>query len=242
VLLCDTSGLIAYFDASDGYHADVSAAIDAEPGPFAVSPYVLAEVGYLLATRRGVREELLAVRELSGGAWELPAFDSGDVSAGSRHCRTIRRSGHRACGCLPGDSRGTLPDRTAADSGPSPFPGDPHRVGKALHTGAVGGAVTAARGTSPAPRAAACEVRWRACGRRRREAGAGGAAARTTGGRAVSLITSPFPHGLAGRGSSPVGRSRLCPGGSGPGGTPHCSPGRWGTAAAMLAFRRLDIH
>ena len=79
MLLCDTSGLIAYFDASDGYHADVSAAIDEEPGPFAVSPYVLAEVGYLLATRRGVREELLAVRELSGGAWELPAFDSGDV-------------------------------------------------------------------------------------------------------------------------------------------------------------------
>jgi predicted nucleic acid-binding protein len=79
VLLCDTSGLIAYFDASDGYHADVSAAIDGEPGPFAVSPYVLAEVDYLLATRRGVREELLAVRELSGGAWELPAFDPGDV-------------------------------------------------------------------------------------------------------------------------------------------------------------------
>jgi uncharacterized protein len=79
VLLCDTSGLIAYFDASDGYHADVSAAIDEEPGPFAVSPYVLAEVDCLLATRRGVREELLAVRELSGSAWELPAFDPGDV-------------------------------------------------------------------------------------------------------------------------------------------------------------------
>jgi len=40
---------------------------------------VHAEVDYLLATRRGVREKLLAVRELSGGAWELPAFDSADV-------------------------------------------------------------------------------------------------------------------------------------------------------------------
>lgn len=79
MLVCDTSGLIAYFDASDAYHADVSAAIDEEPGPFAVSPYVLAEVDYLLATRRGVREELVAMRELSGGAWELPAFDSGAV-------------------------------------------------------------------------------------------------------------------------------------------------------------------
>ncbi|MGH3198735.1 MAG: PIN domain-containing protein [Streptosporangiaceae bacterium] len=79
MLVCDTSGLIAYFDASDAYHADISAAIDEDPGPFAVSPYVLAEVDYLLATRRGAREELVAVRELSGGAWELPAFDSGDV-------------------------------------------------------------------------------------------------------------------------------------------------------------------
>lgn len=79
MLVCDTSGLIAYFDASDAYHADVSGAIDEEPGPFAVSPYVLAEVDYLLATRRGVPEELVAVRELSGGAWELAAFDSGDL-------------------------------------------------------------------------------------------------------------------------------------------------------------------
>lgn len=83
MLVCDTSGLIAYFDASDAYHSDVSAAIDEEPGPFAVSPYVLAEVDYLLATRRGVREELAVVRELSGGAWELPAFNAGDVRQAS---------------------------------------------------------------------------------------------------------------------------------------------------------------
>lgn len=79
MLVCDTSGLVAYFDASDAHHAKVSAIIEADHGPFVVSPYVLAELDYLLATRRGVREEIAALTELSGGAWELPACDAADV-------------------------------------------------------------------------------------------------------------------------------------------------------------------
>lgn len=79
MLVCDTSGLIAYFDASDASHRDVSAVVDADDGPFIVSPYVVAEVDYLLATRRGVAEELAALRELAGGAWELASFGSGDL-------------------------------------------------------------------------------------------------------------------------------------------------------------------
>lgn len=79
MLVCDTSGLIAYFDASDAHHAETSAAIDGDPGPFVVSPFVLAELDYLLATRRGVQAELAALGELCSGAWELPAFDEADV-------------------------------------------------------------------------------------------------------------------------------------------------------------------
>lgn len=79
MLVCDTSALIAYFDASDASHQDVNAAIEADEGPFIVSPYVVAEVDYLLATRRGVAEELAAIRELSGGAWELASLGSGDL-------------------------------------------------------------------------------------------------------------------------------------------------------------------
>jgi uncharacterized protein len=78
-IVCDTSGLIAYFDSSDANHADVSAAIELDPGPFVVSPYVLAEVDYLLATRRGVPAELAALRELSGGAWDLPCYEPADL-------------------------------------------------------------------------------------------------------------------------------------------------------------------
>jgi uncharacterized protein len=78
-LVCDTSGLIAFFDGSDAYHADVSAAVETDPGPFIVSPHVLAEVDYLLATRLGVAAEMAALRELSGGAWDLPGYETADL-------------------------------------------------------------------------------------------------------------------------------------------------------------------
>ena len=78
-LVCDTSGLLAYFDASDAYCAEVSRVIEAESGPFIVSPYIVAELDYLLATRRGVNAELAALTELSGGAWELPTMEVADL-------------------------------------------------------------------------------------------------------------------------------------------------------------------
>jgi len=50
-----------------------------------VSPYVVAEVDYLLASRRGVDAELAALTELSGGAWELPTMKVADL----REARTV---------------------------------------------------------------------------------------------------------------------------------------------------------
>lgn len=79
MLVCDTSGLIAYFDADDAQHPSVSAAIGADPGPYVVSPYVLAELDYLLATRRGVTAELASLAELAGGAWDLPSLHASDL-------------------------------------------------------------------------------------------------------------------------------------------------------------------
>lgn len=43
------------------------------------SPYVVAELDYLLATGRGVHAELAVLTELSGGAWELPSIDPSDL-------------------------------------------------------------------------------------------------------------------------------------------------------------------
>ncbi len=79
MLVCDTSGLIAYFDTSDKHHTDVAAVVAADSGPFILSPYVVAELDYLIATRRGVAAELAVLGELAGGAWELASCDATEI-------------------------------------------------------------------------------------------------------------------------------------------------------------------
>lgn len=46
-----------------------------------VSPYVVAELDYLLATRHGVEAELAVLEELAGGAWMLATFDAEALDA-----------------------------------------------------------------------------------------------------------------------------------------------------------------
>lgn len=73
-MIVDTSALLAYFDAGEPDHDAVSDVIDRSEEPLVVSPYVVAELDYLIATRVGVKAELAALQELAGGAWELAAF------------------------------------------------------------------------------------------------------------------------------------------------------------------------
>ena len=73
-MIVDTSALLAYFDAGEPRHTDVAAAIDASDGLLVVSPYVIAEVDYLVLTRHGPEAERAVLAELTGGAWELAAM------------------------------------------------------------------------------------------------------------------------------------------------------------------------
>jgi uncharacterized protein len=47
--------------------------------PLVVSPYVLAELDHLLATRLGVDAELTVLAELAGGAYHLDQLDPSDL-------------------------------------------------------------------------------------------------------------------------------------------------------------------
>jgi predicted nucleic acid-binding protein len=83
-VVVDTSALLALFDASEPDHEAVSEVL-APADVLVVSPYVVAELDYLVATRHGVDDELAVLDELAGGAWHLAAFDE----EGLRHAREV---------------------------------------------------------------------------------------------------------------------------------------------------------
>ncbi len=78
-MIVDTSALLAFFDRDEPDHDAVSAVLEAADEPLVVSPYVVAEVDYLVGSRLGMSAELTMLRELAGGAWDLPAFGAADL-------------------------------------------------------------------------------------------------------------------------------------------------------------------
>lgn len=77
--IVDTSALLAFFDESEPDHAAVVDSIESVTGLLVISPYVLAELDYLVATRLGVTAELAVLDEMCGGAWHLADFDRVDL-------------------------------------------------------------------------------------------------------------------------------------------------------------------
>jgi predicted nucleic acid-binding protein len=74
-VIVDTSALLAFFDTDEPDHETVSAVLGSATELLVVSPYVIAELDYLVASRLGVSAELAVLRELTGGAWDLPTID-----------------------------------------------------------------------------------------------------------------------------------------------------------------------
>ena len=78
-MIVDTSAILAFFDRDEPDHEALTAVLSQSSEPLVVSPYVVAEVAYLIGTRLGVAAEIAALRELAGGAWELASIDSTDL-------------------------------------------------------------------------------------------------------------------------------------------------------------------
>ena len=84
MIVLDTSGLLAAIDASQRHHVSSRRALeDAEP-PLVLSPFVLAELDYLLATRVGRRAQSALLAEVERGAYHLAPFSSTDIAAARR--------------------------------------------------------------------------------------------------------------------------------------------------------------
>lgn len=81
-MIVDTCALPAFFNTREPDHEAVSAAIDDhDDGLLVVSPYVVAELDHLVATRIGADAEIAALNELSSGAWELADLGPPDLKS-----------------------------------------------------------------------------------------------------------------------------------------------------------------
>jgi uncharacterized protein len=83
LILLDTSGLLAALVADEPRHPQARAALEAAGPPFVLSPFVLAELDYLLARAGGIAAELAFLAEVAAGAYDLSPFASEDVADAS---------------------------------------------------------------------------------------------------------------------------------------------------------------
>jgi len=81
VILVDTSGLLAALDAAQRLHREAATSLAAASPPLLLSPFVLAELDYLLATRVGVAARMSLLSEVQRGALQLETFSPTDVRA-----------------------------------------------------------------------------------------------------------------------------------------------------------------
>ena len=84
MIILDTSGLLAAIDASQRHHAAARRALEEVPPPWLLSPFVLAELDYLLATRVGQAAERALLAEVARGVYRLESFDADEISAAER--------------------------------------------------------------------------------------------------------------------------------------------------------------
>lgn len=81
MIVLDTSGLLSAIDARQRHHSACAAVLTEATGPFLLSPFVLAELDYLLGTRVGTQAQLALLDEVARGAYRLESFSSADVAA-----------------------------------------------------------------------------------------------------------------------------------------------------------------
>jgi predicted nucleic acid-binding protein len=81
MILLDTSGLLAALDSSQRHHVEVAASLEGGTPPFVLSPFVLAELDYLVATRVGARARASLLSEVERGAYLLEPMSGADVGS-----------------------------------------------------------------------------------------------------------------------------------------------------------------
>lgn len=81
MIVLDTSGLLAALDASERHHAAAADALRSGGPGRLLSPFVLAELDYLLATRVDRRAARALLDEVAAGSYQLEPFEAADIRA-----------------------------------------------------------------------------------------------------------------------------------------------------------------
>jgi predicted nucleic acid-binding protein len=81
MIIVDTSGLLAALDASELHHTAARGALQAAGEPRLLSPFVLAELEYLLEARVSSGAARALLQEVSRGAYQLEPFTADDIAA-----------------------------------------------------------------------------------------------------------------------------------------------------------------
>ena len=84
MILLDTSGLLSAIDSAQPAHAAAVAVLSHSPGPFVLSPFVLAELDYLIGRRVGSAAQRALLRDVAAGAYRLAPFAESDVDRASQ--------------------------------------------------------------------------------------------------------------------------------------------------------------
>ena len=84
MIILDTSGLLAALDAGQRHHAAAASALRNAAPPWLLSPFVLAELDYLLATRVGQAAERALLSEVGRGVYRLEGLSAEDIAAAER--------------------------------------------------------------------------------------------------------------------------------------------------------------
>lgn len=78
MIVADTSGVFSALDRSQPRHAAAREVVERDD-VLVLSPFVLAELDYLLATRISIAASLALLHDVRDGAYELAAFTPHDV-------------------------------------------------------------------------------------------------------------------------------------------------------------------
>ena len=79
MILLDTSGLLSALDESQRYHHECASLLGQAAPPLLLSPFVLAELDYLLMRHIGRRAQAALLEEVARGAYQLELFGATDV-------------------------------------------------------------------------------------------------------------------------------------------------------------------